>query len=107
MDVNIPATCPVCGGDTQIAKENDTEVLLCVNPHCKSKLLGKLSAFASRNKMNIDGLSDETLSKFIARGWLTCFSDIYKLKDCLLYTSMSLLLLWDYWKKKFMKLKIC
>ena len=81
MDVNIPATCPVCGGDTQIAKENDTEVLLCVNPHCKSKLLGKLSAFASRNKMNIDGLSDETLSKFIARGWLTCFSDIYKLKD--------------------------
>lgn len=81
MDVNIPATCPVCGGDTQIAKENDTEVLLCVNPHCKSKLLGKLSAFVSRNKMNIDGLSDETLSKFIGRGWLTCFSDIYKLKD--------------------------
>ena len=81
MDVNIPATCPVCGGDTQIAKENDTEVLLCVNPHCKSKLLGKLSAFVSRNKMNIDGLSDETLSKFIARGWLTCFSDIYKLND--------------------------
>ena len=81
MNVNIPATCPVCGGDTQIAKENDTEVLLCVNSHCKSKLLGKLSAFVSRNKMNIDGLSDETLSKFIARGWLTCFSDIYKLKD--------------------------
>ena len=81
MNVNIPATCPVCGGDTQIAKENDTEVLLCVNPHCKSKLLGKLSAFVSRNKMNIDGLSDETLSKFIARGWLTCFSDIYNLKD--------------------------
>ncbi|MFR1944975.1 MAG: NAD-dependent DNA ligase LigA [Faecalimonas umbilicata] len=81
MNVNIPATCPVCGGDTQIAKENDTEVLLCVNPHCKSKLLGKLSAFVSRNKMNIDGLSEETLSKFIARGWLTCFSDIYKLKD--------------------------
>ena len=81
MNVNIPATCPVCGGDTQIAKENDTEVLLCVNPHCKSKLLGKLSAFVSRNKMNIDGLSEETLSKFIARGWLTCFSDIYNLKD--------------------------
>ena len=81
MDVNIPITCPICGGDTQIIKENDTEVLLCVNPHCKSKLLGKLSAFVSRNKMNIDGFSDETLSKFIARGWLTCFSDIYKLKD--------------------------
>lgn len=81
MDVNIPATCPICGGDTQIVKENNTEVLLCVNPHCKSKLLGKLSAFVSRNKMNIDGLSEETLSKFIGRGWLTCFSDIYRLKD--------------------------
>lgn len=81
MDVNIPVTCPICGGDTQIIKENDTEVLLCVNPHCKSKLLGKLSAFVSRNKMNIDGLSEETLSKFISRGWLTCFSDIYKLND--------------------------
>ena len=81
MDVNIPTTCPVCGGLTQIVKENDTEVLMCVNPHCKSKLLGKLSVFASRNKMNIDGLSEETLSKFIGRGWLTCFSDIYKLND--------------------------
>nr|DAU90928.1 MAG TPA: DNA ligase [Caudoviricetes sp.] len=76
-----PSTCPICGGKTEIIKDNDTEVLMCSNPNCKGKLLGKLSAFASRNKMNIDGLSDETLSKFIARGWLTCFSDIYKLKD--------------------------
>ena len=76
-----PSTCPICGGKTEIVKDNDTEVLMCSNSNCKGKLLGKLSAFASRNKMNIDGLSDETLSKFIARGWLTCFSDIYKLKD--------------------------
>ena len=76
-----PSTCPVCGGKTEIVKDNDTEVLMCSNSNCKGKLLGKLSAFVSRNKMNIDGLSDETLSKFIARGWLTCFSDIYKLKD--------------------------
>ena len=76
-----PSTCPICGGETEIVKDNDTEVLMCSNSNCKGKLLGKLSAFASRNKMNIDGLSDETLSKFIARGWLTCFSDIYKLKD--------------------------
>ena len=76
-----PSTCPICGGNTEIIKENDTEVLMCANPHCKGKLLGKLSAFVSRNKMNIDGLSEETLSKFIGRGWLTCFSDIYKLND--------------------------
>ena len=76
-----PSTCPICGGKTEIIKDNDTEVLMCSNPNCKGKLLGKLSAFVSRNKMNIDGLSDETLSKFIARGWLTCFSDIYNLKD--------------------------
>ena len=76
-----PSTCPICGGKTESVKDNDTEVLMCSNSNCKGKLLGKLSAFASRNKMNIDGLSDETLSKFIARGWLTCFSDIYKLKD--------------------------
>ena len=76
-----PSTCPICGGNTEIIKDNDTEVLMCSNPNCKGKLLGKLSAFVSRNKMNIDGLSEETLSKFIARGWLTCFSDIYKLKD--------------------------
>lgn len=76
-----PSTCPICEGKTEIVKDNDTEVLMCSNSNCKGKLLGKLSAFASRNKMNIDGLSDETLSKFIARGWLTCFSDIYNLKD--------------------------
>ena len=76
-----PSACPICGGKTEIVKDNDTEVLMCSNPNCKGKLLGKLSAFVSRNKMNIDGLSEETLSKFIARGWLTCFSDIYKLKD--------------------------
>ena len=76
-----PSTCPICGGKTEIVKDNDTEVLMCSNSNCKGKLLGKLSAFVSRNKMNIDGLSDETLSKFIARGWLTCFSDIYNLKD--------------------------
>ena len=76
-----PSTCPICGGETEIVKDNDTEVLMCSNSNCKGKLLGKLSAYVSRNKMNIDGLSEETLSKFIARGWLTCFSDIYKLKD--------------------------
>ena len=76
-----PSRCPICGGETEIVKDNDTEVLMCSNSNCKGKLLGKLSAFVSRNKMNIDGLSEETLSKFIARGWLTCFSDVYKLKN--------------------------
>lgn len=74
-------SCPICGSETKIIKENNTEILVCTNPNCHGKLLGKLTAFASRNKMNIDGLSEETLDKFIKLEWLNSFSDIYRLID--------------------------
>ena len=80
-EVNIPNKCPVCGFDTEIVKNNDTEVLICTNPNCKGKLLGKLSHFVSKNSINIDGLSEQTLQKFIDLGWLNSFKDIYYLSE--------------------------
>ena len=77
----IPDICPICGDKTEIIKENDTEVLVCTNPNCKGKLLGKLSHFVSKNAINIDGLSEQTLQKFIDLGWLNSFKDIYYLSD--------------------------
>lgn len=74
-----PGRCPCCGEKTKIVKENDTEVLICTNPNCKGKLLGKLSNFVSRRKMNIDGLSEANLRKFIEANMLETYSDIYEL----------------------------
>lgn len=80
-EIKIPNKCPVCGFDTEIVKNNDTEVLICTNPNCKGKLLGKLSHFVSKNSINIDGLSEQTLQKFIDLGWLNSFKDIYYLSE--------------------------
>ena len=77
----IPDKCPICGADTYIPKDNDAEILVCSNPDCKGKLLGKLSHFVSKNAINIDGLSEQTLQKFIDLGWLSSFRDIYYLSD--------------------------
>jgi DNA ligase (NAD+) len=75
----IPKKCPICGDKTAIIKEKDTEILVCTNSSCKGKLLGKMAHFVSKNAMNIEGLSEETLSKFIDLGWLKQFEDIFKL----------------------------
>ena len=77
--LTIPATCPVCGGKTEVVTENHSTVLVCSNDNCKGKLLGKLTHFVSKNAMNIEGLSEQTLEKFIELGWLTRFEDIYHL----------------------------
>ncbi len=77
--IHIPDKCPVCGEPTKIIKENDSEVLLCTNPECKGKLLGKLTHAVSRNALNIDGLSEATIQKFISLGWLNSIQDIYYL----------------------------
>ena len=79
--INIPETCPICGADTDIVKDNESEVLICSNPNCKGKLLGKLSHFVSKNAINIDGLSEQTLQKLIDLGWVKSFQDIMHLKD--------------------------
>lgn len=72
--------CPICHGKTELVTENNSTVLVCTNDNCKGKLLGKLTHFVSKNAMNIDGLSEQTLEKFIELGWLNSFEDIYYLK---------------------------
>lgn len=77
----IPDKCPICGQPTKIVKENDSEVLICENPDCKGKLLGKLVHAASRNALDIENLSESTIEKFINLGWLNSIKDIYHLSD--------------------------
>ena len=77
--LEIPNSCPICNGKTEIEQLNDSKELICTNPNCKGKLLGKFTHFVSKNAMNIDGLSEASLEKFIEKGWLKTFSDIYDL----------------------------
>jgi len=77
----IPDKCPICGSPTKIVKDNDSEVLICTNDDCKGKLLGKLSHAVSKNALNVDGLSEATIQKFIDFVWLTSIKDIYHLSD--------------------------
>lgn len=77
----IPSRCPACGAPTKIAKENDSETLYCTNENCKGRLLGKLSHAASRNALDIDGLSEATIKKFIELGWLDSIESFFHLSD--------------------------
>ena len=78
--LEIPCQCPVCGGKTEIRREIDTEVLVCTNPDCAAKKIKAFTLFASRSAMNIEGLSEMTLEKFIAAGYIHEFADIYRLE---------------------------
>lgn len=75
----IPHTCPACGQETIVKKENDVECLFCVNPGCPAKKIKSFGLFTSRDAMNIDGLSEATLEKFIARGFIHDFGDIFEI----------------------------
>ncbi|HIZ43350.1 MAG TPA: NAD-dependent DNA ligase LigA [Firmicutes bacterium] len=75
----IPEHCPVCGGPTQIRQENDVKSLYCVNPECQAKKIKRFSLFVSRDAMNIDGLSEATLEKFVDAGFVREFSDLFHL----------------------------
>ena len=79
--LDIPDKCPACGGETEVRNENGTETLVCINPDCPAKNIKLFSLFVSRNAMNIDGISEATLEKFIAEGFLHGLSDIYKLQE--------------------------
>ena len=78
--IKIPKYCPVCGGETEVVKENESEVLMCTNPNCSGKLLGRLKFFASKPALNIEGLSEATLEFLIDKGWVKSFRDLYKLE---------------------------
>ena len=78
---SIPNKCPICGQPTRIIKENDSEVLMCENPDCKGKLVGRLIHAASRNALDIENLSESTIEKFINLGWLNSIKDIFYLSN--------------------------
>lgn len=77
--LEIPTCCPACGGKTEIRQMNDVETLYCTNPRCSAKQIKAFSLFVSRDAMNMEGLSEATLEKFIARGYIHTFADIFHL----------------------------
>lgn len=77
----IPEHCPVCGGATELVNENETTVLICPNPDCYAKKIKLFSHFVSRDAMNIDGLSESTLEKFINMNLLHSVTDLYSLEN--------------------------
>ena len=77
----IPDTCPACGGPTYLSEENDVQTLICVNPDCPAKAIKSYALFVSRDAMNMEGLSESTLEKFMAHGLIKSFGDIYRLKE--------------------------
>lgn len=80
-DLEIPAVCPACGEPTTLQDVNGVQSLYCMNPLCSAKQIKGFSHFVSRNAMNIDGLSDATLEKFISMGFLKDLSDIFHLNQ--------------------------
>lgn len=78
-NLEIPQICPVCGGKTKISRENDTKTLTCPNPGCEAKKIKAFTLMVSRDALNIDGLSEATLEKFIAKGFIRSYADIFRL----------------------------
>ena len=78
-NLEIPETCPVCGGRTELRAVNEVQSLYCTNPDCDAKKIKSFTLFVSRDAMNIDGLSEATLEKFIGRGFLHQYQDIFHL----------------------------
>ena len=77
----IPATCPVCGGETKIQNMNDTETLYCTNPECAAKKIKSFTLFVSRDALNMEGLSEATLEKFISMGFIREYADLFHLAE--------------------------
>ena len=77
----IPAKCFVCGGETEVRKLRDGEALYCTNPNCSAQRIQALSHFVSRDAMNMEGLSEETLKKFLEKGFVENYPDIFRLEE--------------------------
>ena len=75
----VPKICPACGKDTTIKKDNESKVLLCINPDCQVKHIKQYALMASRDALNIDGLSESTLEKFLSKGFIKSDSDLFHL----------------------------
>ena len=77
--VKIPEKCPVCGGKTEIKQMEEVRMLYCTNPDCQAKKIKSFTLFVSRDALNVDVLSEATLEKFIAAGFIHEFADIFHL----------------------------
>jgi DNA ligase (NAD+) len=77
---DIPTECPVCHGKTEIRQISDTKALYCTNEECQAKHVKAFTLFVSRDALNIEGLSESTLEKFISRGFIKEFADIFHLE---------------------------
>ena len=77
--IEIPRTCPVCGGETRVRQMNDAKSLYCTNPECQAKRIKAFELLTSRDALNLEGLSEATLEKFIARGFIHKYTDIFHL----------------------------
>lgn len=80
-NIELPSHCPVCDGTTEIKLMTGTKVLTCTNPNCLAKQVKRFSLFVSRNALNIEGLSEQTLLKFIGLGYIKSFADIFRLEN--------------------------
>ena len=76
----IPKKCPTCGGATEVRRIADAKALYCTNPECEAKKIKSFTLFVSRDAMNMEGLSEATLEKFIAKGFIHEFADLFKLE---------------------------
>lgn len=76
---DIPEVCPVCGGETEIRQVSNAKALYCTNSECQAKHIKSFSLFVSRDALNIEGLSESTLEKFIDRGYVKEFADLFHL----------------------------
>lgn len=79
--LKIPEFCPECGGTTRVKQSEKAKILVCTNDNCKAKLVQRIKHYCSKNTMNVEGLSEKTIEKFIEKGFLNSISDIYTLKD--------------------------
>ncbi|MBO8433829.1 MAG: NAD-dependent DNA ligase LigA, partial [Tyzzerella sp.] len=75
----IPKECPVCKGETEVRVIRDGKALYCTNPNCSAQKIRSLSHFVSRDAMNIDGFSEETIKKFVSKGFISNYTDIYEI----------------------------
>ena len=80
-NIEIPKNCPVCDAPTQIKADNGVETLICPNPECLAKQIKSFTHFVSRDAMNIEGLSEMTIEKLIAQGFIKELSDIFHVEN--------------------------
>ena len=77
----IPEHCPACHEETKIVQDKEAKMLYCENPHCPAKRIKQFALFVSRDALNIEGLSEMTLEKFIGKGFIQEFPDLFSLKE--------------------------